>query len=324
MRTPRALSALLLASLAGADLIADTYPRQLGIKVTGYTFDFTLSDTTDEFVVVDTVDVQFVSTGVTAIDLDLCTFSAQPRSETMANGLADPCAEPRAGSVMPKGGKGMTVTAVKAGEQALSFTHENDRVRVTLPHAFKPGERFSFTLNYHGVPATGILVAPNKYGDRSFVSDPWPNKARNFRACIDHPSMKAPVVNAVTSPRRYQVVSNGLLTLELDLPNNMRSTVWKESVPISTWLMSLAVAPFAVDHFGSYRGVALSSWVFPQEHDAGFKAFRTHTQPVLEFFTDRIGPYSYEKLAQVQANGVSGGMELASSIFYGYGADGAG
>jgi aminopeptidase N len=120
------------------------------------------------------------------------------------------------------------------------------------------------------------------------------------------------------------MVSNGLLIEETDLPGDLRRTVWKESVPISTWLMSLAVAPFAVDYFGTYRGIPLSSWVFPQEREAGLKPFAAHTQPVLEFFIDRIGPYAYEKLAQVQANGVGGGMELASSIFYGYGAAGAG
>jgi aminopeptidase N len=38
----------------------------------------------------------------------------------------------------------------------------------------------------------------------------------------------------------------------------------------------------------------------------------------MEFFVDHIGGYSYAKLAHVEANGVGGGMELASSIFYGY------
>jgi aminopeptidase N len=272
------------------------------------------------------VDVQFVAAGVTTIELDLCKFSAQPRSGKLASGFADPCAEPtgggRGGAKTPTGGKGMTVTAISAEGQPLKYLHENDRVRVTLPRAFKPAERFSFTVDYHGVPATGILVGNNPHGDRSFVSNAWPDKARNFRASIDHPSMKAPVVHIITAPRHYQVVSNGLLTQEADLPNNLRRTVWKESVPICTWLMSLAVAPFAVDHFGDYRGIALSSWTYPQERDAGFNAFRAHTQPVLEFFIDRVGPYSYKKLAQVQANGVGGGMELASSIFYGYGANG--
>ena len=41
-------------------------------------------------------------------------------------------------------------------------------------------------------------------------------------------------------------------------------------------------APFSVSHFGSYRGIALSSWVFPQERDPGLRSFADHTQPVLE------------------------------------------
>lgn len=319
---------LVLIAVAPTLLSADTYPRQPGIKITGYTFDITLSDTSNELVVADTIDVQFVAAGVTTIELDLCTFSEKPRSGTLASGFADPCAEPSGGpngpATSPTGGKGMTVTGVSTADQTLMFRHQNDRVRVAVPRAFKPGERWSFTVNYRGVPATGILVGNNRHGDRSFVASAWPDRARNFRASIDHPSMKAPVVHIITAPRHYQVVSNGRLIEETDLPNNMRRTVWKESIPICTWLMSLAVAPFAVDHFGEYRGIALSSWVYPQEHEAGLNAFRTHTPPILEFFSDRIGPYSYEKLAQVQAHGVSGGMELASSIFYGYSATGPG
>ncbi len=316
-----------LAATAAPRLSADAYPRQPGIKILSYAFDITLNDANDEFVVVDTVEVQFVSAGVTAIELDLCKFSAQPRSATMANGFADPCAEPgggRGGGAAPTGGKGMTISQVTSGAQALAYQHEQDRVRVTLPRACAAGERYAFSLSYRGVPATGILVGKNKFGDRSFVSNSWPNKARNFLATFDHPSMKVKTTMAVTAPRHYQVVSNGLMVQEIDLPNNLRKTTWRESVPICTWLISLAVAPFAVDHFGDYRGIALSSWVYPQEREIGFNAFSAHTQPILEFFIDRIGPYSSEKLAQVQANGVGGGMELASSIFYGYGAAGPG
>ena len=333
MRVRNALQTSLVVAILWAapwaPLSADTYPRQAGIKILNYTFDITLSDASDELVVKEDVDVQFVAAGVTTIDLDLCKFSATPRSPRMANGFADPCAEPsgggRGGGLAPKpvGGKGMSVTAVRAGSQALTYQHENDRVSVTLPRAFAPGDRFTFSIDYHGVPATGILIGNNRHGDRGWVTNPWPNKARNFRAVIDHPSMKATHVTSVTAPRKYQVVSNGLMVEETDLPGDLRRTVWKESVPICTWLMSLAVAPFAVNHFGSHQGIALSSWVFPQEHGPGFTPFVTHTQPILEFFIDRIGPYPYEKLAQVQANGVGGGMELASSIFYGFGATGA-
>lgn len=37
---------------------------------------------------------------------------------------------------------------------------------------------------------------------------------------------------------------------------------------------------------------------------------------VLAFYSDTVGPFSYEKLANVQSNSVSGGMEAASAIFY--------
>jgi aminopeptidase N len=323
-----AIAGVAVTLFATGVLIADTYPRQPGIKIANYTFDYTLTDATNELVVKESVDVLFVAAGVKTIELDLCKFSAQPRPAQMANGFADPCAEPGGGrggaATPPTGGKGMTVTAVTAGDQSLAWQHENDRLRITLPKPFAAGDKFTFSVGFHGVPATGILIGNNRHGDRGWVTNPWPNKARNFRAVIDHPSMKATHVTSVTAPRKYQVVSNGLLIEETDLPGDARRTVWKESVPISTWLMSIAVAPYAVNHFGSYRGIPLSSWVFPQEHEPGLRAFAQHTEPVLEFFIDRIGPYSYEKLAHVQANGVGGGMELASSIFYGYGATGAG
>jgi aminopeptidase N len=218
----------------------------------------------------------------------------------------------------------MKVDHVVSGTQPLKYQHANDRLRVEFPRTFQAGERFSFTVEYRGTPATGILIGPNKYGDRGFFSNPWPNKARNYLAVVDHPYMKASVTTIVTAPRKYQVVSNGRLTEEIDLANDMRRTAWKETSPICPCLMSLGVAPFAVEHFGEYQGIPLSSWVFPQDREIGFKNFRAFTQPVLEFFINRIGPYSYAKLANVEANGIGGGMEFASSIFYGFGVNGPG
>jgi len=38
---------------------------------------------------------------------------------------------------------------------------------------------------------------------------------------------------------------------------------------------------------------------------------------VLEFYSSYIGPFSYEKLANIQSNSVGGGMEAASAVLYG-------
>jgi aminopeptidase N len=325
----RLILAVLAIATAGARVSADTYVRQPGVRVVHYTFDITVGDANDEIAMKETVDVRIIAAGVTSVDLDLCRFSAQPRAPLTSDNRHDPCGEPTGGgrsapTAMPTGGKGMTVTAVAIGNQPVTFTHDHDLVHITLPRAYSPGDHCEIVLAYHGVPATGILIGKNKYGDREFFANPWPDKVRNYLAVVDHPSAKAPTTTIVTAPRAYQAIANGLLTEETDLPGGLRTTVWNESVPICSWQMSLGVAPFAVAHFGDYHGIPLSAWVFPQEKDVSIGAFRTVTQPILEFYIDHIGPYSYEKLAQVEANGVGGGMELASDIFYGYGANGPG
>ena len=331
--SPRVRRLLFLSALLVACNViragADTYARQPGIRIAHYAFDVTVGDASDELQIRESVDVQAIAANVTSVDLDLCRYSAQPRAQLTSDQRHDPCAEPAGGgrgapASTPTGGKGMTVTAVTACGQPAPYTHEQDRVRITLPRTPGVGDHCELTLTYHGVPATGILIGKNKYGDREFFANPWPDKVRNYLAVIDHPSAKAATTTAVTAPRTYQVIANGRLSEETDLPDGRRKTVWTEETPICSWQMSLGVAPFAVTHFGEYHGIPLSAWVFPQERDVSVGAFRSYTQPILEFFSDHIGPFSYEKLAQVEANGVGGGMELASDIFYGYGATGPG
>jgi aminopeptidase N len=120
----------------------------------------------------------------------------------------------------------------------------------------------------------------------------------------------------VTAPAHYQVVSNGLLVEETDLPEGRRRTHWRQSVPIASWLYVLGVARFAVQHVGTWDGKAIETWVYAQDRDAGFHDFAVPTRDALAFYADKVGPFSYEKLANVQSNSVSGGMEAASAIFY--------
>ncbi|HXD79108.1 MAG TPA: M1 family aminopeptidase, partial [Puia sp.] len=116
-------------------------------------------------------------------------------------------------------------------------------------------------------------------------------------------------------PSHYQVISNGLLLEESNIDSATRLTHWKQSVPISCWLYVLGVADFAVKYDGQVFGKSIQSWVYARDRDAGFRDFPGPTKSVIEFFSDYIGPYVYEKVANVQATS-HGGMETASAIFY--------
>jgi aminopeptidase N len=170
---------------------------------------------------------------------------------------------------------------------------------------------------YKGVPATGLKIAKNKHGDRTFFSDNWPNKGRHWLPTVDHPYDKAMCEFIVTAPSHYQVVSNGLKIEETDLPGGKRKTHWKQSVPIAPWLYVLGVARFAVQDGDEFEGKSIQTWVYHQDRDAGFYDFAEVTKKALTFYSNTVGPFSYEKLANIQSNSVGGGMEAASAILYG-------
>ena len=291
---PLLAGALAVTTVAGAVFArADTYPRQPGIDIVHYAFRLTLTDTEDTIEGEATIALDVVEGGASALVLDLAQASPE------------------------RGGRGMTVTAVTESGVSHRFEHVQDRLRVAPERPFRAGERREMVVRYHGVPAAGLLIAPNKHGDRTFFSDNWPDKARQWLPVVDHPYDKATSEFLVTAPAHYQVVSNGLLVEETDLADGRRLSHWRQSVPIAPWLYELGVARFAVEHRPAWQGLPIETWVYPQDRDKGFLAFALPTLAALDFFATRVGPYSYERLANVQANGVKGGMEAATSILYG-------
>ena len=129
----------------------------------------------------------------------------------------------------------------------------------------------------------------------------------------------------VTAPRHYQVIANGRLTDQTDLPNDLRRTVWTESSPICTCLMSLGVAPFAVEHFGEYHGIPLSAWVFPQEKEVERPRLqRPHAADPGVLHRAHRPRTRTRSWPRCRPTAIGGGMELASDIFYGYSATGPG
>jgi len=294
---PWRLTALLF--LATATPNADTYPRQPGVDAVHYVFRLGLSDQSNEISGETTVTVRFLRDGIADLNLDLTSRSIAT---------------------------GMTVQSVRRGgwietpgpaSDNLAFTHAGNRLHVVLPPQSRAGQEFAFTIRYRGTPAAGLRIGENMHGERTFFGENWPDLVRNWLPMIDHPYDKATGEFIVTAPNHYQVVANGVLIEELDVPGNMRRTHWKQSVPIASWLYTLAVARFSSHHAGVVDGVPVQTWVFPQDRDAGQRLFEDLSRRALQFFIANIGPYSYEKLANVQATGFTGGTEYASAIFYG-------
>ena len=271
---------------------ADNYPKNPNIDVVHYIFDITLSDDTDMIQSTATLLVKFKIPGIQTLRLDLTN-----KSEKLNN-------------------RGMKVKQVSSQGKSLEYSHDSDVLLIDMPASIKNEER-SITIEYEGIPNAGLKIGPNKYGDRTFFSGNWPNKARNWLPTVDHPYDKASCEFIVTAPLKYQVVSNGLKLEESITNNGQRLTHWKQSVPIACWLYALGVAEFAVQYVDTFKGKSIQTWVYKQDRVNGFYDFAIPTKQALEYFSSYVGPFAYEKLANIQSNSVGGGMEAATAIFYG-------
>jgi aminopeptidase N len=288
----RLVFALGLVFGSTSPIAADTYVRQSGVDARHYVFRLTLlTDDSNEIQGETTATFRLVADNVREIVLD----------------LASPA----------KDAKGMTVTAVTSGGRPVAFTHGGNHLRLPLPAGSRAGQDVSFTITYHGAPANGLRLLDNIHGDRTAFSENWFNRARQWLPMIDHPADKATGEFIVTTRADYQVVANGALVEQVDLEGGRRRTHWKESTPISSWLYALGIARFDVRYAEMVRGVPLEYWVFPQDAGKGFALFERDARGAFEFFSDRVGPFVYEKLAHVEAAGMGGGNEHASNIFYG-------
>ena len=269
-------------------LAKDPYPKNPNIDILNYKFEIHLNDTSD------------IIYGSADIALNIKDSEDRVRLDLISQG---------------KDGKGMEVKKVTFNGSEVSYSHDND-VLLIETGAFEYTSRDIINVVYSGMPITGLIIGPNMHGDRTFFSDNWPNKARNWLPLVDHPYDKSTAEFVVIAPNHYQVISNGLLVEETNLNKELKKTHWKQSVPISCWLYALGVAEFAVDYVDYFEGKSIQTWVYKQDRDNGFYDFKIPTKHTMEFFSDYIGPFAYEKLANVQSNSVKGGMESATAIFY--------
>ena len=272
----------------------------------------------------ETVGVDLLNAGITGIDISIF---ADPTSRVRRKPFpGDPCIgrttqgglSGQANAAASQSGTGMTVTAASVAGRPITFAQNGDVVRVHLPLAF-PGRT---ARDVHS-------RVPRRAGDGSFhrrqqVPGPQFCQQRLAEPCAQLAGDHRPYFHEGLD--HHDRHSAGTISGDLERSPEASRRICRTACaaqsgtegPDPNVAICAGRRALCGRSFWRISWIALSSWVFPQERDNGYKGFSEPTQSILEFFIDRVGPYSYEKLAHVQANFVSGGMELASSIFYGY------
>jgi len=277
----------LLAVLLLLPLIGQDHHERFGtIDVLSYRFEIDLNDTTDVIRGIADIEIAFLK-DVEQFQLDL-SYSFEDSS-------------------------GMKVAQITEDGKEVLFLQRDDQISLTISRA-PQGSKRTYRIIYSGIPTDGLIISRNKFGDRTFFGDNWPNRGHHWLPLVDHPSDKAVVEFIVSAPEHYGVVSVGQNLSEKREGGRVRSH-WLTTVPLSSKLMVIGLSPFAVEEMESQSGIPVSSWVYPQNREEGFLDYSIACKP-LDFYESYIAPYPYAKLANVQSKTVYGGMENASCIFY--------
>ncbi|MEQ9404164.1 MAG: M1 family aminopeptidase [Cyclobacteriaceae bacterium] len=263
----------------------DTYKRNPVADVQNYRFRLKLNDQNNIIEGETTIAVNF-SERPTVFELDLIG-----KSETY----------------------GMEVLEVLENDREASYTFVDNKISIT-PSLEQSGTG-KFTVRYKGIPERGLVIDTTKFGQRSFFGDNWPTLARHWLPGVDHPYDKASIEFVILAPEHYDVVATGSKVEESNLGDGNKLTRYYEPAPVALKVVTIGVTKFASKLLDSVDGIPVSAWVYPENRLEGFSDYAISTK-VLKYFIDNVGPYSYSKLANMQAKTQWGGLENAGNIAY--------
>ncbi|HJR06516.1 MAG TPA: M1 family aminopeptidase [Pyrinomonadaceae bacterium] len=213
----------------------------------------------------------------------------------------------------------LSIDSVSVGGRHARYERRGERLDVYLARPARRGERLRLSVVYHGRPADGLVLTPDKDGHPSATGDNWPNRVHHWIPSLDHPSAKATVNFTVTAPARATVVANGHLDARRTNRDATQTWTYSEAAPMPPYCMVVAVGQFASVtpnvSLPAERTPPVSYYVPPSDQKFALEGFGA-ARPSLVYFSQTIAPFPYAKLAHIVGATRFGGMENSGAIIY--------
>ncbi|MBL0302863.1 MAG: T9SS type A sorting domain-containing protein [Cytophagaceae bacterium] len=214
----------------------------------------------------------------------------------------------------------LKVYAVISKGRKLAYSQGSNKVKITLPTVLNTGGEETIDVFYEGTPPT-TAFGSFSFGTHGTAKAPavWslsePYGAPDWWPCKDDPADKIDSTQvSITMDKSFVSVSNGILSDMIDNgAANTRTYVWKNSHPISHYLVSVACSNYVLYDFNwQYGGKTMPvlNYIYPESLTQNLKTLLDRTGDMLTFFSDTFGEYPFinEKYGHAMC-GFGGGME---------------
>ncbi|MBN1634642.1 MAG: T9SS type A sorting domain-containing protein [Ignavibacteria bacterium] len=209
------------------------------------------------------------------------------------------------------------IDSVKINEITVNYIHQNDKLTVLGWNNLIPDSVYKIKIIYGGLPVPtgfGSFVFGSHLSSPVIWSLSQPYGSQDWFPCKNSIYDKADSSQvSITCSENLTGVSNGILINTINNQNGTKKYIWKNSYPISVYLISVAVSDY-YEYKNYYKysqndSLEIVHYVYP-EMFAGLKGQLDKTPGMIDIFTEKFGEYPFirEKYGHAQAN-ISGAME---------------
>jgi aminopeptidase N len=217
----------------------------------------------------------------------------------------------------------MQVSSVEVDGNAVDASHVGKTLTVPLPAEVPADSRHVLEVGYRGTPQPTrgpstrsdlqrIGMRVTKDGQLRTMQEPF--GAYTWYPVNDHPSDKALYDITVEVPAGWSGIANGTMA-RLPANGDRPVTSWHLSDPAASYLVTLAVGPYAHRSATGPHGLPLHFWV-PREHTSDYMRVLRHVPRDLAWLENKLGPYPFETAGAVVVPGGSA-METQTLVTFG-------
>ena len=212
---------------------------------------------------------------------------------------------------------GLTIQNVTVDGTPSRFSTTANSLVVSLAGPARRGDRHDVLIRYEGQPQKGLyFILP----DKNYPQQPqeiWTQgeseDTRYYIPIYDYPNDRTTSEMLLTVPASWITISNGRLIGVKDESDGAKTWDWKQSAPLSTYLISAIAGNFA-EKEDSWHGIPLR-YVVPRGREYEIGSSFSHTKQMLDLYSEKLDvPYPWDQYAQTFVDDfVEGGMENTSA-----------
>jgi aminopeptidase N len=211
----------------------------------------------------------------------------------------------------------LTILSARVNGKDTTVELRDNMLHVNLAQPTKSGETLEVNLRYEGKPTAGLyFILPDK-DDPGRAKEIWTQgeaeDTHHYIPIYDYPNDRTTSEMILTVPADWLTVSNGKLIAVQDAPNGEKTWTWRQSLPVSTYLISFVAGEYK-EKKDTWRDIPITFNV-PRGMEDTIDPTFSHTKQMLDFFSERFGvAYPWEQYAQTAVDDfVASGMENVSA-----------